>query len=193
LRAIAPNEVPLALTPAAYPPSPAPIDSTSGGSRAGEFETRPRTSWDLAWTSSTSQTVLVTAQASGGPGCVAGGVELLLQACGGASMRPPGYGASLLPGADARGIVSRRAPFAPGASGARYGDAPMSVATGSGSGAGSGGSSSSAAGAPAFGFATLLLPAALLLLAAPRVMRRPSLACEQSFASAFALIPERPG
>ena len=200
LHASASSETPLAQALAGATttyPSPVPIGSSGDGSRAGEFEAglpRPRA---LAWTSSTSQPAIVAAPGSGAPACVAAsGDALFAQPCGlaGAGARLLGQGGSLLLSADALGIVLRGPPLSSGASGAHYRDVPASVPAGSGSGGISGGSSSSAAGgASGFAVTTLVISAALLLLAGPRIMRRLSLVHEQWLATTFALIPERPG
>jgi hypothetical protein len=179
---------------AAHPPLPAPVGSSAGGSLAGGFEAGLPSPSAQAWASPAPQMAIGSAQGGGALGCVAARTEeLLMEPCGAARARLPGHGGSFLVGAAPLRLPSRDPPLGSGASGVRSSYVPASVLAGSGGGGISGGSSSSAAGAPGFALTTLLTLAALLLLACPRVMRRLSLACEQWLATAFALIPERPG
>jgi hypothetical protein len=73
--------------------------------------------------------------------------------------------------------------------GSAVGNAPVGPAPPSAPG----GASGSAAGASGFGISSILTLAGLLLLAAPRAMRRLRLSCRPWLTACFVLIPERPG
>ena len=70
------------------------------------------------------------------------------------------------------------------------GSPPVSPAPGPAPSGASGGSAMGASGLALSGFLTL---AGLLLLAAPRAMRRLRLSCQPWLTACFVLIPERPG
>jgi hypothetical protein len=73
--------------------------------------------------------------------------------------------------------------------GSAVGNAPVGPAPPSAPG----GASGAAAGAPGLGLSSILTLAGLLLLAAPRAMRRLRLSCRPWLTACFVLIPERPG
>jgi outer membrane biosynthesis protein TonB len=105
----------------------------------------------------------------------------------------------VLSGSSPVGFASAAASLAGGTSGpppggghggTAVGNSPVSPANGSAPSGASGGSAMGASGLALSGFLTL---AGLLLLGAPRAMRRLRLSCEPWLTACFVLIPERPG
>jgi len=127
-------------------------------------------------------------------GCIGGGVEeLMMQRYGAGGPRMlseresvRGYASALGPLRRARslGSVSYRT---------RLRSSPLSAAASSPPGLILHGPLGAVTGAPGLAVTTMLVLAALLLLGAPRSMRRLSLVGQRWIAASFALVPERPG
>jgi outer membrane biosynthesis protein TonB len=156
------------------------LDSGEQGAREHGAQPRPASSALVAVARSGCQ--LRTLERSQAVGCAIGWLGAPAALIGGPIGYPSVVGA--LGGAGSGG------PDGAGTGGSTGGERPAPPTPGPAPGGASGGAAAGASGVGLSGFLTL---AGLLLLAAPRAMRRLRLSCQPWLTAFFVLIPERPG
>jgi hypothetical protein len=190
---LAPAGAPQADEPRGEAASEVPV--AVGGSLAGASSVRGQaaTAGSGAGPASTGGLAgMIAAQGAGGPGCELSALERRGPgSCTGASPGAQGFMSQSmgLPDAPSSLTAETGSPAGHGHGGSAVAGPPVGPAPGPAPG-GASGSSAAASGLALSGFLTL---AGLLLLGAPRAMRRLRLSCEPWRTACFVLIPERPG